>query len=76
MVGRFRLFLLKNQPIKSTWEAYLLQCSKILMDLLIEQNRELLMQTKTKKRDFKVKLQAFHMDIFLVPFQAKLKDMI
>lgn len=64
-----------SREFKSTWEKGLYQCSKILMNMLVEHARVLLTQVKARIKDLESKLTTFEIDKVQLAKQ-KLRDTI
>lgn len=59
---------------KQLWEAGLTQCSKILINLLVEHDRKLIVQTKLKIQGLEADLSKFDHNTQVEPFLKKLKE--
>lgn len=59
---------------KKLWETGLAQCSKIIINMLIEHDRDLLAKTKNLIQTLEIKLSKFDMTNQVTPFQKRLKE--
>lgn len=63
-----------DPPFKKIWETGLAQGSKLLINLLIEHDRELLKQTKQKILALESKMPDYDQQTQVTPFQKRLKE--
>lgn len=65
-----------DENFKKLRETGLLQCSRIMIGMLVEHDRELLIQTKAQIQALDLKLATFDQTTQVIPFQKKLKEVI
>lgn len=61
---------------KDSWETGLLQCSKIIINMLLNHDKTLVQQTKIRIKTLETTLATFDIPTLVTPFQTKLKDLI
>lgn len=65
-----------SPTFKTKWELKLAQCSKLIINMLLEHDKEILEQTKVQIRSLESQLGQFDLVTVVTPFQTKLRDTI
>lgn len=65
-----------SDDYKGMWETGLFQCSKIIINMLLEHDRLALEETKTQIKELETKLMVLDAETIVEPFQTKLKDLL
>lgn len=73
---RVQIFLVweVDTEFRSTWENWLVQCAHIIIDMLIEHDRVLLTQTKSKIKILETKLTSRQQSRKVSSFKTRLKE--